>query len=315
MGLKASLVYLVVSLALACAFRHTAVRRGTIGRLSATDGDAYASLIANVKKSTPSGNVVVIKYGGHAMENDEAKKGFCEDIAALCRTGVLPVIVHGGGPQIKKMLDTLKLESVFVQGLRVTDAKTMEVAQMVLCGSINKEIVGRISLQEGVHGAIGLCGLDSKLIRAKIKNPELGLVGEPTLVNAKVIQELLSIKLIPVIAPVGCNEDGGGSLNINADTAAGAVAEALKANRLLLLTDIVGVLDKSKVLIETIKSSNFATLTTDGTISGGMIPKLETAVQAVDAGVGAVSIMDGRVKHCILKALSGEQFGTQIIKG
>lgn len=281
---------------------------------ASTDAE-YTALLSNVKKATPSGNVVVIKYGGHAMENDEAKKNFCEDIAALCRTGILPVIVHGGGPQIKKMLDTLKLESVFVQGLRVTDAKTMEVAQMVLCGSINKEIVGRISMQEGVNGAIGLCGLDAKLIRAKVKNPELGLVGEPTQVNAKVIRELLSIKLIPVIAPVGCNEDGGGSLNINADTAAGAVAEALKANRLLLLTDIVGVLDKNKVLIESIKSSAFASLTADGTISGGMIPKLETAVQAVDAGVGTVSIMDGRVKHCVLKALSGEQFGTQIVKG
>lgn len=274
----------------------------------------YNSLIAGIKKATPSGSVVVIKYGGHAMENELAKKQFCEDVAALCRTGVLPVIVHGGGPQIAKMLASLKIESRFENGLRVTDAATMEVAQMVLCGSINKEIVGKISGQDGVRGAIGLCGLDSGLVKAKVKNPALGLVGEPTTVNVKIIQDLLALKLVPVIAPVGCNEEGGSALNINADTAAGAVAEALKADRLLLLTDIVGVLDKDKKLIETIPSSGFKALCDDGTISGGMIPKLETAVQAVEAGCKAVSIMDGRVKNCILRALSGEVFGTRIVK-
>ena len=280
------------------------------------------------------------------MENDELKKLFCEDIGELCRTGVLPVIVHGGGPQIQKMLTSLAIESKFIQGLRVTDPKTMEVAQMVLCGSINKDIVGMISMQSGVRGAVGLCGLDGKLIQAKplVKKMidekgkevavDLGLVhlfhdshhlltysftqslvGDPTMINTKMILDLLSINMIPVIAPVGLNEQGGGSLNINADTAAGAVAEAIKANRLLLLTDIVGVLDKDKQLIESIQSTRLHELVSDGTISGGMIPKLETATQAVEAGVGAVSIMDGRVRHCILKALSGEVFGTQIVKG
>ena len=274
----------------------------------------YATLLADIKRTMPAGSVVVIKYGGHAMENEEAKRQFCEDIGVLCRTGVLPVIVHGGGPQIAKMLNSLSIESRFENGLRVTDEKTMEVAQMVLCGSINKEIVGKISMQDGVRGAIGLCGLDAGLIKAKVKDPALGLVGEPSSVNTKIVQDLLSLKLVPVIAPVGCNEVGGTALNINADTAAGAVAEALKADRLLLLTDIVGVLDKDKKLIEVISSSGFKKLTGDGTISGGMIPKLETAVQAVEAGVKVVSIMDGRVKYCILRALSGEVFGTRIVK-
>ena len=293
--------------------------RGRRLSLKASDAEQteYNKLISNVKKTTPSGSVVVIKYGGHAMENDAAKKQFCEDIGALCRTGVLPVIVHGGGPQIAKMLNNLKIESRFENGLRVTDAATMEVAQMVLCGAINKEIVGRISGQEGVRGALGLCGLDSGLIKAKIKDPALGLVGEPSSVNTKLIQDLLSLKLVPVIAPVGCNEVGGTALNINADTAAGAVAEALKADRLLLLTDIVGVLDKEKKLIETIPSTgptSLKALTADGTITGGMIPKLETGVQAVEAGVKIVNIMDGRAKNCVLQALSGQVFGTRIVK-
>ena len=274
----------------------------------------YETLVKNVKANAKSGSVVVIKYGGHAMENDELKKYFCEDIATLCRLGILPVIVHGGGPQIAKMLKTLSIESKFINGLRVTDAATIEVAQMVLCGSINKELVGMISGQSGVKGALGLCGLDSKLIQAKTVSKELGLVGDPTIVNSQVIKDLLASSLVPVIAPIGYNEEGGGSLNINADTAAGAVAEALKASKLLLLTDITGVLDKDKNLIDKIKSSSFKGLVSDGTISGGMIPKLETATQAVDAGVGEVSIMDGRVRHCVLKALSGEVFGTSIIK-
>ncbi len=277
----------------------------------------------------------------------------------------------------------LEIESKFLQGLRVTDPKTMEVAQMVLCGSINKDIAGMISSQPGVRGAIGLCGLDGKLIQAKamVKTAidevtgkeiqlDLGLVGDPTIVNTQLLRDLLNLSLVPVCAPVGCNEVGGGSLNINADTAAGNVAEALKvgaltvfspllvsiclllsifalwlvmilidrtcsnasspplppphlhlpspppqADRLLLLTDIVGVLDKEKKLIETIPTSAFSTLTADGTITGGMIPKLENAVLAASGGVGVVSIMDGRVRHCILKALSGEVFGTRIVQG
>ena len=307
--------------------RHHSILHRLKGAATTTDAKEVDRLLEGIKKATPPGSVVVIKYGGHAMENDELKKYFCEDIGALCRAGVLPVIVHGGGPQIAKMLASLNIESKFIQGLRVTDSKTMEIAQMVLCGSINKDIVGMISSQVGVKGSVGLCGLDGKLIQAKTISKtmkdesgkevpvDLGLVGDPTTINSQMITDLLSISLVPVIAPVGYNENGGGSLNINADTAAGAVAQAIKSTRLLLLTDIVGVLDKEKRLIETIPSSMLPKLTGDGTISGGMIPKLETAVQAVEAGVGAVSIMDGRERHCVLKALCGEVFGTRVIRG
>ena len=186
--------------------------------------------------------MVVIKYGGHAMENEDLRQAFCEDVGILCRLGVVPVIVHGGGPQIQKMLNALHIESRFVQGLRVTDAKTMEVAQMVLCGSINKDIVASISQQAGVVGAIGLSGLDANLIRAKLAQKtmtdastgkevplELGLVGEPYEVNAQLLRSFVDLQLVPVIAPVGC-DDSGRSLNINADTSAGAVAEALKVS-------------------------------------------------------------------------------------
>eukprot|EP01041_Mallomonas_annulata_P009635 gene9635-20027_t len=293
-------------------------------KLECTGTSYVDSLLPLIKKNTAEGSVVVIKYGGHAMENDELKKFFCEDIAALCKIGIFPVVVHGGGPQIAKMLTSLSIESKFVQGLRVTDSKTMEVAQMVLCGSINKEIVSLISSQPGIRGAIGLCGLDSNLIKADIvrktiiedgveKVLDFGLVGDPSIVNTELLQDLINLKLVPVIAPVGSGENGR-SLNINADTAAGAVAEALKADRLLLLTDVTGVLDKNKQLIEVITTTSLPTLIADGTITGGMIPKLETATESVVKGVGTVSIMDGRVRHCVLKALSGETFGTRINK-
>jgi len=194
-------------------------------RMSADD---TKEILSRVETNLPKGSVVVVKYGGHAMEDFELATYFCEDIAELCRLNILPVIVHGGGPQIAKTLKSLEIESKFVNGLRVTDPKTMEVAQMVLCGTINKNIVGMISSQKDIKGALGLCGLDCNLLVAKVKQPELGLVGEPLRVNTKLITDLLSLGIVPVIAPVGCNEDGGGSLNINADTAAGAVAEALK---------------------------------------------------------------------------------------
>lgn len=274
------------------------------------------TLLDQVKASNKKGTIVVIKYGGHAMENEELKELFCEDIADLYRhAGIVPVVVHGGGPQIAKMLKRLDVKSNFVDGLRVTDDATMEVAQMVLCGSINKEISGRISNKPGVKGAVGLAGLDSGIIKGTQKDQKLGLVGEPRSVNADIIRGLVELGIIPVIAPIGMDMDGGQSLNINADTAAGAVAEALQADVFLLLTDIVGVLDKDKQLIEQIPSSSLGALKDDGTISGGMIPKLETAAQAVEAGVGVVSIMDGRERHCILRALSGKKFGTLIKKG
>lgn len=279
------------------------------------NNNEYTELIEKVKKNTKKGSIVVIKYGGHAMENDELKELFCKDVGELCRNDIVPVIVHGGGPQIAKMLKTLNVESRFIDGLRVTDEKTMEIAQMVLCGSINKEISYRISNELGVVGAVGLSGLDANIIVATQKDERLGLVGEPTKVNDALIRSLVSMRIVPVIAPIGSSEKG--SLNINADTAAGAVAEALQADVFLLLTDIIGVLDKQKQLIPVIHTEGTVTVNTlkeDGTISGGMIPKLETAAGAVSKGVNKVSIMDGRVTHCILRALSGETFGTVITR-
>lgn len=249
------------------------------------------------------------------MDNEALQELFLEDVAELSRSvGVIPVIVHGGGPQIAKMLGQLNVESKFVDGLRVTDEATMNVAQMVLCGSINKDLVRKISRKKGIKGAIGLSGLDSNLIKATVKHSKLGLVGEPDQVNADLIHSIAKLGYIPVIAPIGTNADGQNSLNINADTAAGAVAQALKADTFLLLTDIVGVLDKQKNLLERLSTAQVQALRDDGTIFGGMIPKLETAVNAVQAGVQKVSIMDGRIEHGILRALSGEKFGTVVHK-
>jgi len=271
--------------------------------------------IEKVKKTQPKGTLVVIKYGGHAMTDADLRDAFYDDVASLyTEAGIVPVIVHGGGPQIASTLMQMSVQSEFVDGLRVTDPKTMEVAQMVLCGSVNKEISAQISQKSGVLGAIGLSGLDSGIIKGSKKDPRLGLVGEPTTVNTDVIKSILDLKLIPVIAPIGTDTEGGGSLNINADTAAGAIAEALSANVFLLLTDIAGVMDKTKTLIENISTAELEGLKADGTITGGMIPKLETAAQAVNAGVGAVAIMDGRVPHSILRALSGDSFGTIVAK-
>jgi acetylglutamate kinase len=295
-----------------------------VSRLSMSAEPSRSDLIASVKDAVPAGSVIVVKYGGHAMENPELAKLFCKDVAELSRCGLKPVVVHGGGPQIKKNLALQGVESNFIQGLRVTDQQTMAVAQMVLCGSINKDLVGAISAEEGIRGAIGLCGLDSMLIKAEKKKLEytddngvsqtadLGLVGDPTDVNAALINDMLGLGLIPIIAPVGSTPQGT-PLNINADTSAGAVAMALRAHRLLLLTDIGGVLDKEKQLIPKITSEQFDELVADGTISGGMIPKLENAVMAVKAGVDAVSIMDGRVPYSLLRALSGKPFGTGIV--
>lgn len=273
------------------------------------------SLIQKVKSNSKDKKLVVIKYGGHAMENDELKEKFLDDIAILSQQlSILPVIVHGGGPQIASMLKRLNVQSQFVDGLRVTDEATMEVAQMVLCGLVNKEIVSRLSQKKNVKGAIGLSGLDFQLIKATQKDEKLGQVGEPHAVNSEIIKQILSLGLIPVIAPIGTDMNTGKSLNINADTAAGAVAEALGADVFILLTDIAGVLNKEKILIDTLPISKLQELKSDGTISGGMIPKLETAVKAIEAGVGMVSIADGRVEHCVLKALSGDAFGTAIVQ-
>jgi acetylglutamate kinase len=259
---------------------------------------------------------VVVKYGGHAMGEQEAARNFARDIALLKQVGINPIVVHGGGPQIGQMLDRLKIKSEFVDGLRVTDAATVEIVEMVLSGSINKEIVALINAAGGK--AIGLSGKDGGLIRARKvtrtkRDPDsniekvldLGFVGEPERVDPTILAGLIQSDFIPVIAPIGLGPDGE-TYNINADTVAGAVASAMRASRLLLLTDVVGVLDKSKKLMPRLSVGEVRALIANGTIQGGMIPKVETCLGAVEAGVGASVIIDGRVPHAVLLELFTE---------
>lgn len=251
------------------------------------------------------GEIVVLKYGGHAMTNSELAASFASDVAMLQRLGMRPVVVHGGGPQIGAMLKKMEIESTFVNGLRVTDEATMEVAEMVLAGSLNKKIASSISCAGG--RAIGLTGRDDGLVRAVKKqgDVDLGLVGEPSEVKADRLLSLLDSGVTPVLAPIGMGE-GGAPYNINADTMAGAVASALKASCLLLLTDVAGVLDKEGQLLPTIDCAEANGLIDDGTAMGGMIPKLQTAISAVESGVGSAVVMDGRVPHCSLVHFFGD---------
>src|SRR5499427_6119512 len=257
--------------------------------------------------------IVVVKYGGHAMGQEQMARDFARDIVLLEQTAINPVVVHGGGPQIEAMLKKLGIKSEFAAGLRVTDAKTVEIVEMVLAGSINKQIVGHINAAGGK--AIGLCGKDGNMVIArkitrKVVDPDsniekivdLGFVGEPDKVDVSVLQQILGRELIPVLAPVA-SAAGGGTYNVNADTFAGAIAGALKAKRLLLLTDVPGVLDKSKNLIKQLTADDARRLIADGTISGGMIPKVETCLYALEAGVEGVVILDGRVPHAVLLEL------------
>ncbi|MCB5426555.1 acetylglutamate kinase [Altererythrobacter sp. CC-YST694] len=257
-----------------------------------------------------AGRTFVVKYGGHAMGDPEAARDFAEDIVLLKAVGINPVVVHGGGPQIGAMLKKLGVESTFVDGLRVTDKATAEVAEMVLSGAINKELVGWIANAGGK--AIGISGKDGGLVKATkvnrtTKDPEsnieqaidLGFVGEPSVVDTTLLETVSKAGMIPVIAPIGAGEDGH-TYNINADTMAGAIAAALGAARLFLLTDVPGVLDKQKNLLTDLTPSDIAKLQADGTISGGMIPKLETCVHAVEAGCEAAVVLDGRVPHAML---------------
>jgi acetylglutamate kinase len=257
--------------------------------------------------------IVVVKYGGHAMGEEEMAKGFARDIVLMEQTAINPVVVHGGGPQIGGMLNRLGIKSEFAAGLRVTDAATIEVVEMVLAGSINKQIVGFIN---GAGGrAVGLCGKDGNMVLARkisrsLVDPssqiekivDLGFVGEPEKVDTTVLNQILGRDLIPVLAPVATSRDGI-TYNINADTFAGAIAGALKAKRLLLLTDVPGVLDKSKSLIRELSADDARALIADGTISGGMIPKVETCLYALEQGVEGVVILDGRVPHAVLLEL------------
>ena len=274
---------------------------------------------------------VVIKYGGHAMGEEAVAKQFAADAVLLKLLGLHPVVVHGGGPQISAMLERAGVKSTFVDGLRVTDQATMEVAEMVLSGAINKEIANWITLagaEADVRG-VGLSGKDARLItvekldRTK-KDPgsrieqavDLGFVGEPTRVDPKLLEALMYADedYIPVVAPIGVAADGQ-TYNINADTVAGAVAAAVKATRFLLLTDVAGVLDKEKKLISQLSVEKARELIADGTISGGMIPKIETCLDAITGGVEAAVIIDGRVPNAILLELFAEGAGTLIRRG
>jgi len=264
-----------------------------------------------------AGRTLVVKYGGHAMGDATMGDSFARDVVLLKQVGVNPIVVHGGGPQIAQMLRRLGIESTIVDGLRVTDAATMEVVEMVLAGTINKQIVSAINAEGGC--AIGLCGKDGGLIRAKKMvltrveagtrtEIDLGFVGEPQQVAAHVLDTFKQSDIIPVIAPIGVGSQGE-TYNINADTVAGAVAAAVEATRLLLLTDVAGVLDADQRLISEITSSSARRLIADGVISGGMIPKVETCLQAVDRGVEAAVILDGRVPHAILLELFTDTSG------
>lgn len=267
-----------------------------------------------------AGKTFVIKYGGHAMVNKELAGVFAQDIVLLRQVGVSPIVVHGGGPQINQMLDRLQIKSHFIDGLRVTDAATMEVVEMVLAGSTNKHIVSAINAAGGK--AVGLSGRDGNLLVATkqvLKKDgqeiDLGFVGDPKIVDPHVLKTLAQGGMIPVIAPISAGE-GGETYNINADTAAGAIAAAVGATRLLLLTDIVGVLDKDGKLLENLTVSQVRSLMTDGTISGGMIPKLETCIEAVEGGVEGAVILDGRVPHSLLLEVFTERgVGTFVSRG
>ena len=259
---------------------------------------------------------VVVKYGGHAMGDEHLAREFARDIVLLEQTAINPVVVHGGGPQIEAMLKRVGVKSQFADGLRVTDEQTLEVVEMVLAGAINKQMVGYIN--EAGGKAIGLCGKDGNMVTARkltrtVVDPgseiekivDLGFVGEPEKVDTTGLDQVLGRELIPVLAPVAAGTNGG-TFNVNADTFAGAIAGALKAKRLLLLTDVAGVFDKSKKLIKELTADEARRLIADGTISGGMIPKVETCIDALERGVEAVVILDGKVPHAVLLELFTE---------
>jgi len=254
--------------------------------------------------------IVVVKYGGHAMGDEATAQSFARDIVLLEQTAINPVVVHGGGPQIGQMLARLGIKSEFADGLRITDKATIEIVEMVLAGSINKQIVGFINAAGG--RAVGLCGKDGNMVQARkvtrtVVDPgsniekviDLGFVGEPEKVDVTVLSQILGRELIPVLAPVATSASGE-TYNVNADTFAGAIAGALKAKRLLLLTDVPGVLDKSKQLIKELSMDDARRLIADGTITGGMIPKVETCMYALEAGVEGVVIVDGKQEHAVL---------------
>jgi acetylglutamate kinase len=268
---------------------------------------------------------IVVKYGGHAMGDEAKARDFAKDMVLLEQSGVNPVVVHGGGPQIGTMLERLGIKSRFSGGLRITDKATVEIVEMVLCGAINKQIVGLINAEGG--RAVGLCGKDGNMVIARKATRgggagdievedvvDLGFVGEPAKVDTTVLDQILGRELIPVLAPVAQGADSE-TYNVNADTFAGAIAGALGAKRLLLLTDVPGVLDKEKQLIKELRVDQIHPLIADGTITGGMIPKVETCIYALEKGVEGVVILDGKIPHAVLiELLTDHGAGTLITR-
>lgn len=261
------------------------------------------------------GKTVVVKYGGNAMVNPDLKQQVMDDIVLLWLIGVKVVLVHGGGPEISSMMDKLGKKSEFVDGLRVTDKETVDIVQMVLAGKVNKTLVTLLEKRGGK--AIGLCGMDGKLIQAKIKDPRLGFVGEVTNINKDPVMDILEKGYIPVISTLGCDDDGN-AFNVNADTAAAHIAGALGAERFILMTDIAGILkdkDDPSTLIPEITIGQAKTLKDEGIISSGMIPKVQCCLTAIEAGVKNVVIMDGRVPHSILMELLTNEGAGTLVKG
>jgi acetylglutamate kinase len=281
---------------------------------SALSAAAHARLLAEALPYMQrySGQTVIVKFGGHAMGEPQLSADFAQDVVLLKQSGVNPIVVHGGGPQIAGMLKRLQLKSEFVNGLRVTDKPTVEVVEMVLAGLINKDIVTAINRVGGK--AVGISGKDANLMIAKkitempdpesnlMKAVDIGYVGDPAEINPHIVDVIAGSDLIPVIAPVAISREGE-TLNVNADTFASALAARMKARRLLLLTDVAGVLDKDKQLIAQLSIAEARALIGDGTITGGMIPKVEGCIEVVEAGVEGVVILDGRVPHCVLLEL------------
>jgi acetylglutamate kinase len=258
-----------------------------------------------------SGAVVVVKFGGNAMGDEDAMAEFARDVVLMRQVGLNPVVVHGGGPMINEMLAKLGIKSEFVRGKRVTDKATVEVVEMILSGLVNKRIVQAINDQGG--RAIGISGKDDDLMVCVADDPELGFVGKPVEMNVQILRDLYNAGLIPVVAPVATGENDNETFNVNGDTAAGAIAGALKADRLLLLTDVAGVKNASGEIMTQITPEEIRQMTADGTISGGMIPKTETALMALDQGVRAVTIMDGRIANaCLLELFTDHGAGSQI---
>ena len=295
---------------------------------NSSKSDMWPDKVATLIESLPymkqySGLSVVIKFGGHAMGEQASIEAFASDIVLLQQVGAKPVVVHGGGPQIGSMLSRLEMESNFIDGLRVTDQQTISIVEMVLAGAINKSLVTSISAAGGM--SVGISGKDGNLIIAKKLNHrtkdtdsaienlvDLGFVGIPDKVDKQVLDALLGVNMIPVVAPLGLGADGK-TYNINADTAAGSIASALNASRLLMLTDVDGVLDDNGKLIPRLSIAQARQLILNGVIKGGMIPKVETCIQAVQSGAGAAVILDGRKKHAVLVELFTEHgIGTLI---